>query len=303
MIAFFSVLFGGLNLAQAGPGFSALSTARVAMAKILSVVRRVSPIDPLEKNGKVLDEVRGEIEFHKVAFAYPQRPELKVYDGLSMKIEAGTTVALVGPSGSGKSSAVALIERFYDVLEGSVTLDGVDVRSLRVSWLRGQIGLVSQEPVLFSGSIFENIVYGKPGGASVEEVEAAAKMANAHSFIADFPEGYQTQVGEKGVQLSGGQKQRIAIARAIVRDPKILILDEATSALDSTSERVVQEALDRLLEQKKRTTIIIAHRISTIRNANKIVVLSSGTVVEQGTYDELVELNGHFARLAKSTQH
>jgi ATP-binding cassette subfamily B (MDR/TAP) protein 1 len=155
--------------------------------------------------------------------------------------------------------------------------------------------------VLFSGSIFENIVYGKPGGASVEDVEAAAQMANAHTFITEFPEGYKTQVGEKGVQLSGGQKQRIAIARAIVRDPKILILDEATSALDSTSERVVQEALDRLLAHKKRTTIIIAHRISTIRNANKIVVLSNGSVVEQGTHDELFALAGHYARLAKSS--
>ena len=203
-------------------------------------------------------------------------------------------------SGCGKSTAVQLIERFYDPANGSVLLDGVDIKTLRLSWLRQQIGLVSQEPVLFSGSIMENIAYGKEG-ASKEEIEAAAKMANAHDFVSSFPDGYNTQVGEKGIQLSGGQKQRIAIARAIVRDPKILILDEATSALDNTSEKIVQEALDNLLKLKKRTTIVIAHRLTTIRNADKIVVLNDGVVVEEGNHNSLLNSSlGHYRDLIRN---
>ena len=245
--------------------------------------------------------VAGHIEFRDVTFRYPMRPDVQVYNGLNLTIEPGETVALVGPSGCGKSTAVALLERFYDPQGGAVMLDGHDLKSLRLSWLRQQIGLVSQEPVLFSGSIFENIAAGKGGGggggdeeggalATMAEVEEAAKLANAHTFItsADFPDGYQTQVGEKGTQLSGGQKQRIAIARAIVRDPSILILDEATSALDTASERVVQAALDGLLKAKKRTTLVIAHRLSTIRNADKVVVLQEGAVAEVGTHDSLM---------------
>ena len=196
---------------------------------------------------------------------------------------------------------VSLIERFYDVDAGSLKLDDVDVRDLNVSWLRSQIGYVGQEPVLFSGSIRDNIAYGYPD-ASDESIEKAARQANCHTFISAFPDGYDTDVGERGIQLSGGQKQRIAIARAIVRNPHILILDEATSALDTTSERIVQEALDKLLEERKRTTIIIAHRLSTIRNADQICVLSDGALVEKGTHNELSQLNGHYGELLRNSQ-
>jgi ATP-binding cassette subfamily B (MDR/TAP) protein 1 len=211
------------------------------------------------------------------------------HQGYSLVVEAGQTVALCGASGSGKSTAIQLVERFYDPDQGSVTLDGVDLRKLNVRWLRQQIGLVSQEPVLFSGTIAENIAYGKPG-ATRADVEAAAKMANAHDFIMEFPSGYDTDVGEKGGQLSGGQKQRVAIARAMVKNPAVLLLDEATSALDTKSERVVQAALDDLLTKHKRTTIVIAHRLSTIRDADKICVVDEGRVVEEGTHDELMAI-------------
>ena len=200
-------------------------------------------------------------------------------------------------SGSGKSTVVQLVERFYDPDEGRVCLDGMDLRSLNIRWLRQQIGLVGQEPVLFSGTIADNIRSGKEE-ATLEEVMAAAEMANAYEFIMQFPGGFDTDVGEKGGQLSGGQKQRVAIARAMVKDPKVLLLDEATSALDTESERVVQAALDRLLEDQKRTTIVIAHRLSTIRDADKIAVVESGRIVEEGSYDGLMARGGKFYQLA-----
>ena len=225
MICFFSVLFGGLNLGQGLPAISAVQLAMIELGNILDIVRRTSPIDPTSTIGEVPSNVVGKIELRDVCFAYPMRPDFKVYDKLNVTIEAGQTVAFVGPSGCGKSTAVALIERFYDPSAGAILLDGKDIKTLRLSWLRQQIGLVSQEPVLFTGSIAENIAYGKEG-ATKDDIEAAARMANAHDFISAFPDSYATEVGEKGVQLSGGQKQRIAIARAIVRDPKILILDE-----------------------------------------------------------------------------
>ena len=223
------------------------------------MIDRKTLIDHSSENGDRLESVTGQIVFDNVHFRYPSRPEHLVCQGYTLTIEAGKTVALVGASGSGKSTAIQLVERFYDPEQGTVTLDGRDLRTLNVSWLRHQIGLVGQEPVLFSGTIAENIGYGKPG-ATRDEIEKAAHMANAHGFIMEFPSGFDTDVGEKGGQLSGGQKQRVAIARAMVKDPAVLLLDEATSALDTESERVVQEALDELLQKHKRTTIVIAHR-------------------------------------------
>lgn len=207
-------------------------------------------------------------------------------------------MALVGGSGSGKSTAVQLVERFYDPDRGSVLLDGTDLKDLDVKWLRQQIGLVSQEPILFSGTIADNIRLGKPGSSTFEEVQDAAKKANAHDFIMKFPKGYDTDVGTGGGKLSGGQKQRVAIARAIIKDPAILLLDEATSALDNESERVVQKALDDLLVAHKRTTLVIAHRLTTIQNADKIVVLQRGDVVESGTHAELMAKGGEYFKLS-----
>jgi len=296
-----SVMFGAVGLGQFAADASNKSEALIAVKKIRKLWDARTEVTGLSDEGATLKDVQGTVALRDVSFAYPARRDHQVYKGLNLSIEAGTTVALVGPSGCGKSTCVQLIERFYDPDAGAVLLDGVDIKTLNVRWLRQNIGLVSQEPVLFSGSIFDNIAYSKPG-ATKDEVEAAAKMANAHDFIAAFADGYNTQVGEKGIQLSGGQKQRVAIARAIVRDPKILILDEATSALDTASERVVQEALDRLLQMKKRTTIIIAHRLSTIRGADRIVVFSDGVVVEEGTHDELYALDAHYTRLVRNAE-
>ncbi len=206
--------------------------------------------------------------------------------GLSLEVQPGQTVALVGPSGGGKSTTVQLLERFYDPADGNITIDGVDLKEFDLRWLRSQIGLVSQEPILFGGTVAENIRYGKVN-ATDEEVIEAAKMANAHNFIVnDLDKGYDTDVGEKGAQLSGGQKQRIAIARAILKNPKILLLDEATSALDSESEGLVQDALDKLMIG--RTTIVIAHRLTTIKNADVINVIAKGTLIESGTHSTLL---------------
>jgi ATP-binding cassette subfamily B (MDR/TAP) protein 1 len=217
-----------------------------------------------------------------------------VFQGFNLSVPTGRTVALVGESGSGKSTVVSLIERFYDPLGGQVLLDGRDIRDLNLHWLRSTVGLVSQEPVLFNMSVADNIRYGRPD-ASQEAVEEAARAANAHSFVQALPEGYATQLGEGQIQLSGGQKQRIAIARAIVKDPKVLLLDEATSALDAESERVVQEALDRLMVG--RTTVVVAHRLSTIRDADSIAVVYKGHIVEQGSHQDLMAKGGSYARL------
>lgn len=230
------------------------------------------------------------------SFAYPSRPDLRVCDNYQLSVKAGETVALVGPSGGGKSTAISLLLRFYDPDQGSVKLDGVDIKDLNVRFLRDHIGYVGQEPVLFAGSVQDNIRSGKPD-ATLEEVIEAAKAANAHDFIATFPDGYNTKVGQKGVQLSGGQKQRIAIARAIIKNPAILLLDEATSALDNDSEKVVQAALDNLQILKKRTTFVVAHRLSTIRNADKIAVVKAGHIIELGSHDELIAMNGMYAEL------
>lgn len=252
-----------------------------------SVVLPTYAIDSSSPNGMKLKSVRGAIDFRNVTFAYPTRMEATIFNGFTLHVKPGSTVALVGPSGSGKSSAVALLERFYDCASGSISLDGVDIRRLNVRWWRQQIGLVSQEPVLFAKTIRENIAYGCPG-ATQSQIEEAARMANAHDFIMSFPKGYDTLCGDKGAQLSGGQKQRVALARVLVMQPKILLLDEATAALDSESERIVQRALESLLETKNRTTIVIAHRLSTIKNADMIAVVDKGRVMETGTHDSLM---------------
>lgn len=239
-----------------------------------------------------LTDVEGEIEFKDVSFSYNDKTE--VLKGVNLTIPKGHTVALVGPSGGGKTTFCNLIPRFYEVNEGSITIDGKDIRSLSLESLRRSIGVVQQDVYLFSGTIYENIAYGKPG-ATMEEIVQAAKLANAHEFIMELEKGYDTYVGERGIKLSGGQKQRISIARAFLKNPPILILDEATSALDNESERLVQESL-RVLA-KGRTTLVIAHRLSTIKNADKIIVLTSNGIEEQGTHRELLEKGGVYASL------
>ena len=240
---------------------------------------------------------QGEIEMRGVGFAYPTRPEVTVLRDFSFTAKAGQRIALVGPSGSGKSTAVSLLFRFYDPVKGEILIDGKPIRDLPLQGLRRNLALVPQEVLLFGSTIKENIAYGKPG-ATDAEIEAAAAKANAAQFISQLPEGYQTIVGERGTQLSGGQRQRIAIARAILADPAILILDEATSSLDAESERLVQDALDKLMEN--RTSIIIAHRLSTVRQADQILVMSGGAIIERGTHEELAARpGGLYGTLAK----
>ncbi|MEW6209651.1 MAG: ABC transporter transmembrane domain-containing protein [Acidobacteriota bacterium] len=241
-----------------------------------------------------LEQVRGRVQLVDAHFSYPDERNLPVLRGVSIDAQAGEIIALVGPSGAGKSTLINLIPRFYDVTEGALLIDGRDVKTLRLSDLRRAIGMVPQETILFGGTIRENIAYGKLE-ASAEEMESAARAAHAHEFIRDFPDGYDTIVGEKGVKLSGGQRQRIAIARALLKDPAILILDEATSSLDSESERLVQEALDVLMQG--RTTFVIAHRLSTVRRATRIVVMDAGRIVEEGTHEELIERGGLYKQL------
>jgi len=244
----------------------------------------IESIDLIE-NDVTPAQTKGEIQFNTVSFNYPSRPEFNVLKNISFKASAGETVALVGSSGSGKTTIASLILRFYDPINGSIFIDGVDTKSMSLTELRKQIALVPQDVILFAGTIRDNIAYGKPG-ASDTEIEEAAKKANAYAFIESFPDKFNTLVGERGIQLSGGQRQRIAIARAVLKNPSILILDEATSSLDSESEHLVQEALDKLMIG--RTSIVIAHRLATIRNADKIVVLQSGLVQETGTHQQLI---------------
>ncbi|KAK4043503.1 P-loop containing nucleoside triphosphate hydrolase protein [Parachaetomium inaequale] len=298
-----SVMIGAFNLGNVAPNIQAFTTALGAAAKIYSTIDRQSPIDPSSGEGTKLENVVGTIRLEGIKHIYPSRPEVVVMDDVSLTIPAGKTTALVGASGSGKSTIIGLVERFYSPIEGSVYLDDVDISTLNLRWLRQQISLVSQEPTLFGTTIYENIRHGLIGTKWEHEgpekqrdlIHEAAKKANAHDFITSLPEGYETNVGERGFLLSGGQKQRIAIARAVVSDPKILLLDEATSALDTKSEGVVQAALE--VAAEGRTTITIAHRLSTIRDAHNIVVMSQGRIVEQGTHDELLEKRGAYYNL------
>uniref|UniRef100_A0A7N0T683 Uncharacterized protein n=1 Tax=Kalanchoe fedtschenkoi TaxID=63787 RepID=A0A7N0T683_KALFE len=281
-----AIALGGLSLGSGLSNLKYFSEAASAGQRMMEVIKRVPEIDSDNMDGETLHQVLGKVEFKNVDFAYPSRPESMICKSFSLKVPAGNTVALVGGSGSGKSTVIALLQRFYDPLDGEILVDGVPIDKLQLKWLRSQMGLVSQEPALFATTIKENIIFGKED-ATMDEVVRAAKAANAHNFISKLPLGYDTQVGERGVQMSGGQKQRIAIARAIIKSPKILLLDEATSALDSESERIVQEAL--VTASVGRTTIVIAHRLSTIRDADIIAVVQNGQVVETGSHDNLIQ--------------
>ncbi|XP_073541681.1 ATP-dependent translocase ABCB1-like isoform X2 [Phyllobates terribilis] len=294
LIVFFSVLIGTFSLGQAAPNLESISNARGAAYEVYKVINKERPIDSSSHEGHKPDKLTGHIEFRNIHFCYPSRPDIQILRGLTLKIEAGKTIALVGSSGCGKSTTIQLLQRFYDPLEGEVTVDGHDVRTLNVKWLRENIGVVSQEPVLFGTTIRENIRYGREN-VTEDEIIQATKEANAFDFISKLPDGLDTMVGERGAQLSGGQKQRIAIARALVRNPKILLLDEATSALDTQSERIVQNALDKA--RAGRTTIVIAHRLSTIRTADVIAGFHNGVVVEQGSHDDLMNKKGVYYTL------
>ncbi|CAI9280467.1 unnamed protein product [Lactuca saligna] len=280
------VLYGGFGLGASLMNIKHFAEAKISAALISEIINRVPPIDSTDKQGKTISIVKGALEFKDIDFAYPSRPETLVLKKFHLKVNACQTVGLVGQSGSGKSTVVNLLERFYDPIQGEILLDGINIKLLQLKWLRSQMALVSQEPILFATSIKENILFGKEG-ATNEEIVEAAKKANAHNFIMQLPNGYDTLVGELGTQMSGGQKQRISIARALLREPKILLLDEATSSLDSHSEKAVQEALT--CASVGRTTIVIAHYLSTIRHADLIVVIKSGEVIESGSHDELIQ--------------
>ncbi|MCO5612115.1 hypothetical protein L7F22_066377 [Adiantum nelumboides] len=298
------ILFGtGRVIADAASTITSdIAKSASALASVFATLDRqplIIPDDPLSHH---LRPMAGDVTLCHVAFAYPSRPQVLVFSDLSLQVPAGHNLALVGPSGSGKSTVIGLILRFYDPLKGTVKIDGRDLRELHLRSMRQQIGLVSQEPSLISGSIRYNIAYGDEQ-ASEEEIVQAAKAANAHDFICSLEHGYDTYVGERGTQLSGGQKQRIAIARAIVKRPMILLLDEATSALDMQSEKVVQEAMSRVMAN--RTTIVVAHRLSTIQTCNTICVLQNGVIVESGTHAQLFAKGhiGAYFKLVHSQQH
>lgn len=252
--------------------------------------------EKITHTGKEKPNVNGKVSFKNVHFHYPQRKDVTVLNDITLEVNAGKKVALVGTSGAGKTTIAALIQRFYAPTSGAILIDDTNQDAFDLDYLRRQIALVPQEVILFSGTIRDNILFGNPN-ASEEEIISAAEKANALGFIQEFPEGLNTEVGDRGIQLSGGQKQRIAIARAIIKDPKILLLDEATSALDSSSEKLVQDALDKLMEG--RTSFIIAHRLSTIKKADEIIVLEKGKIIEQGTHQALVEKEGKYAELHK----
>jgi ABC-type multidrug transport system fused ATPase/permease subunit len=290
---FYTVFIGG-SLGSFADLYSNLQRSIGATQRVRELLNE--PAEPLDAVTRTT-RFRGDVSFDRVNFAYPSRPEVQVLKSLSFSVSAGKVVALVGPSGAGKSTIASLLLRFYDPQQGSLIFDGRAATDYGLHELRGQMALVPQEVLLFGGSIAENIAYGKPG-ATQSEIETAARRANAHDFIAGFPEGYATLVGERGIKVSGGQRQRIAIARALLKDPSILILDEATSALDAESERLVQQALEELM--KGRTCFVIAHRLSTIRSADTIVMLRDGAVFESGSHEELMLIpDGAYRRMVE----
>ncbi|KAK3742595.1 hypothetical protein RRG08_023427 [Elysia crispata] len=297
MAVFMTALVGGQCLGLALPSVATVNSGRGAAYGVYAMIDRISVIDSASQEGLRPETLTGNITLKGVHFTYPSRADVKVLKGLDLSITAGQTVALVGQSGCGKSTVVQLLQRFYDPQAGQVCLDGVDIREINTRWLRQNVGIVGQEPVLFAATICENIMYGREG-TTMDDVITACKNANAYDFIMKMPDGFDTYVGERGAQLSGGQKQRIAIARALVKNPKILLLDEATSALDTESEAIVQDALDKA--SKGRTTLIIAHRLSTIINSDSIVVLDNGQVSERGTHDQLMAHRGIYFDLVST---
>ncbi|CAL4182056.1 unnamed protein product [Meganyctiphanes norvegica] len=296
-----ALIFGTMMVGQAVAYAPNYGKAKVAAAKIIALLERQPAIDTSAGIGQRMNKAISDITLKDIHFNYPTRPDIAILKGLNISISSGKTLALVGSSGCGKSTIIGLLERFYEYKSGQVMFSGTNIQSLNVGWVRSQLGLVSQEPTLFDRTIADNIAYGDNSREpTMEEVIFCAKQANIHSFIESLPDGYKTRVGSKGTQLSGGQKQRIAIARALLRNPKVLLLDEATSALDTESEKIVQEALERA--QEGRTSIVIAHRLSTIQGADLIAVINSGVVVESGTHEELIRIKGHYYELYKTNK-
>ncbi len=294
MFVIFSMFVGG-TFAGFADMFSQLQKTLGATQSVREILRETGEsISLIEEDVATENIISGEVHFNEVAFSYPSRPDVTVLSNINMHALRGEQIAIVGQSGAGKSTIAGLLLQFYNPTSGQITFDNKDAKSFPLSQLRKQMAFVPQDVILFGGSIRENIAYGKPA-ATDAEIEAAARKANAHDFITKFPEGYATIVGERGVKLSGGQRQRIAIARAILKNPSILILDEATSSLDSESEQLVQDALENLM--KDRTSFVIAHRLSTIRNAHKIIVIDKGIVAEQGTHEQLMQKNGIYKKL------
>ncbi|KAI8357632.1 multidrug resistance protein 3 [Mortierella sp. GBAus27b] len=298
-----AMMIGAFSLGNVGPYLPAFANARGAAYKIFETIDRVPTIDSANPGGAKPENLQGHIVVTDVDFHYPSRPDVPILKKMNVEVKPGQTIALVGQSGSGKSTIVGLVERFYDPISGTVTLDGIDIKDFNIRFLRDSIGIVSQEPTLFNASIKQNIAYGTRQGQSPptdEEIEAACRLSNAHDFISKLPNKYDTMVGERGALLSGGQKQRIAIARALIKNPRILLLDEATSALDTESERVVQDALDKA--SSGRSTIVIAHRLSTIMNADMIYVMEKGIVIESGTHKTLLAKGGTYSELVAKQQ-